>query len=259
MALSDGRAPERGAKGKAMTSPTPDQVATTPVRDGDRPSAEQVADYLRRNPDFFLHHTEILAGMIAPGRWSGDRVVDFQKALLDRRLDEIEELRNCAIEVIETSRSNMAVQTRTHAAVLALLATTDFDHMMRVLSDDLTVLLDVDVAVLAFEPGKRPLADLVASEVRILYDGAVDQLVGAERDVRLLRDINDDGTIFGGAAGLVRSAALARLRPGRVVPPGLLALGSRGHTFYPGQGTELLAFLARVIESCVHRWQDGAA
>ena len=68
--------------------------------------AEQVADYLARHPEFFEANGHLFATMAAPGRWSGG-VVDIQKVMLDRRVEEIEELRNCAVEVIETSRTKI--------------------------------------------------------------------------------------------------------------------------------------------------------
>lgn len=219
----------------------------------DDTSAEEVANYLARHPEFFETHGHVLAAMAAPGRWPGG-VVDIQKVMLDRRVEEITELRNCAIEVIETSRTNMTMQTRTHAAALALLQAVSLEHLLRVVQEDVPLLLDVDVAVLAFEAGDRPLSELVVSESRYLKTGAVDELIGADKDVRLIREVRDDGTVFGGAAGLVRSGALARLRPSHATPPGLLALGSRSGTFHPGQGTELLQFLARALEACVSRW-----
>lgn len=215
---------------------------------------EQVVDYLARHPEFFENNGSLFATMAAPGRWSGGGVVDIQKVMLDKRLEEIEELRNCAIEVIETSRTNMTVQTRTHAAVLALLTAATFEQLVRVVGEDLPLLLDVDVAVMAFEAGDQSLAALVSSETRYLRKGSVDELIGEDKDVRLIRELNDDGTVFGGAAGLVRSAAFARLRPGRTTPAGMLALGSRSGTFHPGQGSEMLQFLARVLEACVQRW-----
>ncbi|MBM3565222.1 MAG: DUF484 family protein [Alphaproteobacteria bacterium] len=217
-------------------------------------SPEQVVDYLLRHPDFFEKNGQMIAAMTAPGRWTGGGVVDIQKVMLDKRLEEIEELRNCAIEVIETSRTNMTVQTRTHAAILAILNASTFEQLVRVVGEDLPLLLDVDVAIMAFEAGDKPLAALVTSETRYLRSGSVDELIGEDKDVRLIRDLNDDGTVFGGAAGLVRSAAFARLRPGRTTPAGLLALGSRSGTFHPGQGTELLQFLARSLEACIQRW-----
>ncbi len=221
-------------------------------------SGKDVAAYLDGHPDFFSGRLELLSKMVAPSRWSGDSVVDMQRFLAERRLGEIDDLRNCAQEVIETSRTNMSVQTRTHASVLALLAATDVDHLFRVIDGDLPLLLDVDVVMVAFEPSETFTA---SGDVSGLAQGAVDGLLGAEENVRLIRDVAgemtdgsyDGGTLFGAASGLVHSAALARLRPGRTVPTGLMALGSRAAAFGPGQGTELIGFLARVTESCLHR------
>jgi len=66
--------------------------------------------------------------------------------------------------------------------------------------------------------------------------------------------ITDDGSIFGDAGSLVRSAAVARLRLEPLQAEGFLALGSRLEAaFRGGQGTELLRFLAGVIERCLLR------
>ncbi len=219
----------------------------------DAATAESVAGYLARHPEFFIERPELLAGMAPPSRWSGDGVVDMQRYLLERTRVEIADLRDCAQEVIETSRSNMSVQTRTHAAALALIAVPDLDHLLRVVADDLPLLLDLDVVAIGFEESSPPLAQLVGAEVRRLPAGKVDELLGSDRNVVLLKTVRDDGALFGSAAGLVRSAALSRLRPGNRVPAGLLAFGSRGDTFRPNQGTELIHFLTRVLESCLHR------
>ncbi len=221
-------------------------------------SGENVAAYLDGHPDFFSGRLELLSKMVAPSRWSGDGVVDMQRFLAERRLGEIDDLRNCAQEVIETSRTNMSVQTRSHAAVLAMLAVSDVDHLLHVIDGDLPLLLDVDVVMVSFEPSPAFTASV---EIHGLAEGAVDGLLGAEENVRLIRDVagemNDgiyDGSkLVGAASGLVHSAALARLRPGSIVPAGLMALGARGAAFGPGQGTELIGFLARVLESCLHR------
>ena len=63
------------------------------------------------------------------------------------------------------------------------------------------------------------------------------------------------GELFGAAAGLVRSEALIRLSIGDATPEALLALGSRdAEHFQEGQGTELLGFLARVVEGSIRGW-----
>ena len=61
----------------------------------------------------------------------------------------------------------------------------------------------------------------------------------------------------GAAAGLVRSDALIRLDIAEAAPPTLIAFGSRQPDhFHPGQGTELLNFLARVLEITIRAWLD---
>ncbi len=212
-----------------------------------------VAEYLRNHPDFFKSHADIMSEVVAPERWTGDGVVDMQRYMLDRRSSEIDELRNCAQEVIETSRSNMSTQTRTHAAVLAAVTAKGFEHLIQVLSDDWPFLLDVDVVSVGFEPFHMPEPRLTSNDIRALDKGDVDRFVGADQDICLYREIADDGRLFGSGAGLVQSAAIARLRPSVASPVGLMALGSRGSVFHPGQGSELIGFLVRILESLIHR------
>ena len=215
---------------------------------------DQVSDFLFENPDFLARNPDVLKSMIAPSRWSGDGVADMQQFMLEQLRGEIDNLRDCAQDVIETSRTNMSVQTRTHTAVLAMLSATNFEQLTRVIAEDFPLLLDIDVAVLGFEPTNTPGINTSAASVKNYLPGDINRIIGPDQDVILMRDVADNGAIFGEGAGLVHSAALARLRPGHRSPAGLMALGSRGSTFYPGQGTELIGFLARVLERCIDRW-----
>jgi uncharacterized protein YigA (DUF484 family) len=94
----------------------------------------------------------------------------------------------------------------------------------------------------------------------MLPRGTVDELLGSERDVLLLGDTPGEAELFGSAAGLVRSQALLRLRVSENTPAGLLCIGTRKpDKFHPGQGTELLCFLARALEITIAAWLDLAA
>lgn len=215
-------------------------------------SDQRVETYLRDHPDFFMPRADLLQAMTPPARWSGDTVVDMQRYVVESLRGEIAGLRDCANEVIETSRANLATQSRTHAAVLALVAAPDLEAMVRAVADDLPILLDVDVALLSVEPG--PGVETIIAGVGRLRPGDVDRFLGTGRDVALYREMVDDGTVFGAGAGLVRSAALTRVRCGEDGPVGILAFGSRREgAFHPGQGTELLRFLSRVVEACLCR------
>ena len=219
-------------------------------------SETEVIAYLRARPDFLAHHPDVVAGMVAPERWSGDGVIDMQKFLIDRRSGEMDQLRDAAQDVIETSRSNMSVQTRTHAAVLSLLATRSWEDILGVVTQDWPLLLAVDAVTLSFEPGALILPHIEETEIRILPPNFVDNVIGVEQEMGLMCEVDDDGTIFAAAAGLVRSAALARVHVSPDWPMGLLALGTRNDVFHPGQGTELISFLCRVLESSLVRTME---
>jgi uncharacterized protein YigA (DUF484 family) len=240
------------------TAETAANTGTEPAQDGAAVTDDQVTDYLRRHPDFLALRPELFGVMTPPARWTGESVVDMQRFMVETLRGELNGLRDTAHDVIETSRSNMAFQSRTHDAVLALLAAANIPELVETVTDELPVLLDVDMAVIGFEP-TASLA-LACSDVGRYDDGEVDRLIGVGRDVALIRAMVDDGTVFAGGAGLVRSAALARLRPEPPLPTGMLALGLRREgAFHPGQGTELLRFLARVVERCLRRRLDDRA
>lgn len=215
-------------------------------------SEEQVLAYLKANPGFLDRHAEAIAKMTPPTRFDGGPVVDLQQFMIHHLHDELDQMRGCAEHLITTSRSNMSIQSRTIEAVLTTLDAADMEGLSRVLAEDFPTLLDVDVCSLGFETGEHAA---VPPGVQPLPRNLLDRVVGPNEVVLRSRSHGDpDPAIFGDATSLVSSFALVRVDPPGC-PPGLLALGSRNErTFHTGQGTELLSFLARVLENCVSRW-----
>jgi len=141
-----------------------------------------------------------------------------------------------------------------HKAVLAVLAAGSFEQLLQTVTTDLAVLLDVDVVTVGVESAV-PAARLAMQGIRLLTAGAIDAVFAAERQVLLRADARGEAALFGGAAGLVRSQALLRLGFGRGAPLGMLCIGTRDpRRFQPGQGTELLSFLARVVGLTIAQW-----
>ena len=221
------------------------------------PDERQVEAFLSAHPDFLVRHPDLLLALSPPSRWSGDDgVLDMQVFMIDRLRDEIERVRGAAEHLIHTSRSNMSIQTRTHKAVLAILSADTLAELVEAISDDLPALLDVDVATLCFETPATPLPKLVAPGLLSLTSGTVAHMMGgSDRECALTEELPGDPALFGDGAGLVLSSAVVRLSPGGACPEGVMALGSRnGRTFHAGQATELIVFLARVVERSVARF-----
>jgi uncharacterized protein len=241
-------------------SQKPDDAAltrSTPARA--RITAQQVVDYLRRHPDFLLRHSALLDTQLAPARHNGDHVLDLQHYMVERLRKDIARLRADQDDLLANSRDNLSTQERVHRAALALLAAESFEHLIEAITTDLAVWLDVDIATLCVEAADDTIPRSRIEGVQILAPGAIDEVMGPGRDVVLRDDVPGDPDVFGGAAGLVRSDCLLRLGFGEEKPLGMLAFGTRHPGYFnPGQGTELLSFLARVLEHCVRTWLKRA-
>jgi uncharacterized protein len=217
----------------------------------------RIAAFLRKHPDFLQRHPDLIHVLTPPTHKSGANVEDFRTFLIERLRADAERLQTDNRDLLITSRDNLAGQRRIHDAVLALIAAPDFEHLVHTITNDLAIILDLDVVTLSVEVAEARWPRAVFSGVFTLQPGAVDELIGDGRDLVLLRKRPGERAVFGSATGLVKSSALLRLKFGAKAPTGILALGSRNDDmFHPGQGTELLSFLGRVVELSVRAWLD---
>jgi uncharacterized protein YigA (DUF484 family) len=222
-------------------------------------SDEEVIAFLEANPDFLQRNPKLVRRLAPPSRFEeqeeGAEVVDMQGFMVSRLQADLAKVRDSQDELIQSARSNLSSQNQIHEAVLAVLEARDLEEFVHIVTRDLPMVLDVDALTLCaeasggFEPKQGGLF--------VLPKGGVDDVLGEERKVLLRENSEGNEKIFGPAAALVRSDALVRLTLSGTAPPALVALGSReAGRFHPGQGTELLSFLATVLEKCLARWLD---
>ena len=209
--------------------------------------SEEVAEYLRRNPDFLRRHPDLLTVLAPPGRDEGG-VVDLQRVMVERERQNNTELRLALRELLEIGASNQAGMTRVHDAALAAAGLCRFAALAEAVSGAWPGLLGCDCAMLAFETRAEALP--AAPGLTALAPGRVEALIGpggAWLEGGLKTGPSD---LFGDGAGAVASMALLRLDAGPRGPDGLLALSSRDpEHFEAGQGSELLVFLARMVSA----------
>jgi uncharacterized protein len=225
-------------------------------RDPSEITAADVLAYLAAHSDFLVRHPEAAEGLQIPGSHDAKGVVDLRTFVIDRLKAKTRQLERTNGEIVTISRANLTGQSRVHAAALALLEATTFETLIQAVTTDLAVLLGVDAVVLAVESeGDDALPGRLIAGVQMIPRGETDRILGPGRDVVLTAKMFEPRPIFGPATDLVRSEALLRMHPSLHCPTGVLAIGSRAEgTFDPGQGTELLAFLGRVVELCIRTW-----
>lgn len=211
------------------------------------PVPDDIADYLRRNPDFLRRHPELLTVLAPPGRDEGG-VVDLQRVMVERERQNNSELREALQQLLDLGADNQTSMSRVHDAALGAVGLRRFGDLAALVAGEWPDLLGCDAAMLAFETRAEALP--AAPGLAALAPGRVAALVGAGT-ARLEGGLRrGPPEIFGAAANTVASQALLRLPPGPRVPAGLLALASREpEHFQAGQGTELLVFLARTISA----------
>jgi uncharacterized protein YigA (DUF484 family) len=211
--------------------------------------AKQVLKFLEQNPDFLAHHPQALDILSPPDRFGEKRVVDMQSVMMRRLQERMERLKADTGEVVAITRANLSSQARTHALVLALIEAQDVNAFLRVIAEDLPMLLDLDAAVLAFEDDIFP--EFHSPVIARLETGTVAELM-LGKEALLRASLSVEEGIYGAAAPLIMSDGLGRLSVNGV--PGLMCLGSRYEgMFEPGQGLDLFLFLARVIERMAER------
>jgi uncharacterized protein YigA (DUF484 family) len=212
------------------------------------PSKESIRAFLADNPHYLTDNPDVLAAVVPAPRHGDKQVTDLQSFLIERLRAENGKLNSRHAELLATIRTNLSSQGLIHKEARS------FHDMIEVTTTVLAVKLNVDVVTLAVE-NEGNISKHTVAGITLLTPGSVDALMGEDRDVVLNAGIEGRKALYGAGAGLVASEALLRLHASPEAPRGILALASRDASrFDPTQGTELLSFLARVLELCIRTW-----
>lgn len=225
----------------------------------DKLNEKDILAWLRANPNFLVKHPDILEHLAPPKENMGKGVADFQHYMVQRLKKDKDSITETTRDLIEVSRANMNNVTRIQEATLKLLEARNFIQFIQAITMDLGTILDVDMAVLVVETTGNDIPSIVASGIKVVPPGTIKQWMNGDT-VLLQSDIQGSDAIYGGGARLVRSQAVLRVDISMQTPPAVLCFGSRDpEMFRDGQGTELIAYLARVVERCFRLWLEVPA
>ena len=209
---------------------------------------DSVRSFLIANPDFVREDAELFSLIVETPR--SDGAIDLGAAARDKLRDELRQLKSLNASIVETARANLATQSQTHMAVLALLEVDSLSGLDKKMSTRLTGALGVDVCRILIE-GHAPLQN--AESILGAAEGFVGTVLGDHVEMLGPIDPANAQALYGQQGARVSSQAIVRLDFNG--HDGLMALAARdAHLFESGQGTELLNFLARAIERMVVQW-----
>jgi uncharacterized protein YigA (DUF484 family) len=223
---------------------TGNQVSDAPT--GELSRGGEVAHYLRRHPEFFEQHPELLTELGIPHR-SG-RAVSLIERQVDTLRSEVKQYRQQIKHLVALARENERLSQRLHKLTLALIEAADFTEVLNTLEDHLHDDFQADAVELRLfsvtalqDAGKGSERD-APDPVQTAFSDFCQQgrpLCGPVTERQL-------SYLFGSQAEDVRSTALLPLKGDDLL--GVLAIGSADpQRFHPDMGTEFLVRLAETV------------
>ena len=201
--------------------------------------AEEVAQYLQNNPQFFEEHGETLAQINLPHPHGGRTISLGERQLLALR-EKNKELEKRLSEMIAFAQSNEVLQHKVHEFVVALFAARDLETLQEMIPHLLRDIFSIPHTVLRLWQAEPPSAEVLA------FADAQQQ------PVCLHHPAHDTAAWFGEHAPQLHSYAYLPLRAG-IETIGLLVLASEDkQRFYPEMGTVFLQRIAEAAASALH-------
>jgi uncharacterized protein len=207
--------------------------------DPERPEPEQIASYLRANPDFLAARPDLYRVLTPPQRVHGEALADHMTAMVRIERAHAIAQEDRAAAVLAAGRAAAGLAERVHEAILSLIAAPD---IFECVESELPHLLGVDAAALCcetFAPGWRSLPP-----------GAIAMLMRGRTTI--CRDRPTDAVLLHAEAALLAERDVLVRLPSRA--PAILALVSRDPAALPGlHASAAYALLGRVLAAVLAR------
>lgn len=217
----------------------------------------QVRAHLRRHPDFFRRHPEVLEQLSLPHGVKGAvSLMERQASLLRRRNQDLQDQLH---QLLESARHNDLQFNKTKRLVLNLLEAQGMDQVVVALDEGLCQDFNADlVRLILFDEGAlfdEGTRDLIGNpKVLPLEEAATEVADLVESDWSVCGRLNEDQRrfLFDERAPNVLSAAVIPLVKGRC--QGLLAIGSfEDNYFHSSMGTLFLNYVGEILSRVLLR------
>jgi uncharacterized protein YigA (DUF484 family) len=213
---------------------------------------EQIAAYLRENPDFFINHQDLLGDMTLPHETGAAvSLVERQVSILrERNMD----MRHRLSKLLDNARENDKLFDKTKRLLLSLLECQDFGDIIDALyySFDKEFHIDATSLILFGNPDKIP-----SSQARVVPLAQAREFVGPliknNRAICGVIPKEEIEFLFFEHAKRVASVAAVPLVHGSAF--GVLAIGNKDpHYYRSSMGTLFLGYIAEVLNRLLPKY-----
>lgn len=214
-------------------------------------NAEEVAQYLRRNPQFFEEYADMLADIQVPHPHGGRAISISERQIIALR-DRNRILQDKLGELVRFGEENNVISEKIHRLAIALLPFTRLSDLLLRLHFNLHEDFSMPHRALRLwgivgEGTDSPEFTPTSTDVRIMTESLLHPYCGSH--------VSDEiKGFFGEDAILLHSFAVVPLRTGQTI--GLLIMGSEDpQRFYPEMGTIYLTQLGDLISAALARYR----
>lgn len=213
---------------------------------------EQISEFLRLNPDFFVGHPEMLADITVPHPYSNQAISLGERQVLALR-DKSRGLELKLREFIQFAEENDAIGDKLHKVALDLMHARSLEAVFQSLAMNLSESFSIPhstIRVWADQPPagvpEMPEFAKVSADTQVLMTGLTQPRCGPDAP-------DEIRAWFGAVGGNQKSFAIAPLREENL--NGLLVLASEDvKRFYPEMGTLYLTWLAELSGAAISRF-----
>lgn len=196
--------------------------------------ADNVAEYLQKNPDFFNEHAEILAEITIQHPHGGRTISLSERQMLVLR-ERVKELEKKLREWIAIAHENEALQNKVHQFTLAVMAAQNRAALLAVSTHSLREIFSVPHAVIRLWQEQPAATEITAFAEQHAKPVCVQQ------------PVFDTQSWFGEQAGHLRSFAYLPLHSEQQCIGMLILASEDPQRFYAEMGTVFLQRIAEIV------------
>ena len=210
-------------------------------------TAEQVAEYLQNNPDFFVGRDELLRSLTLPH--DSGRAISLVERQVHLYREQRDTLRHELVELVSIARHNDRLFEKSKRLLMQVIEARNLTEMAAAIDDSIRGDFGLDAASLLLVGDSLP-AGSTAGALHVVSEEEADRqlgsLLGGERAVCGQFRETDRDFLFPGRDEPVASVALVPLRTDRLV--GVFAVGScQPGYFDQSMGSLFLSYISDTL------------
>lgn len=224
---------------------------TSAKQGNDNVTAEQVAQYLKKHPDFFINRDSLLEAITLPHE-SGKAISLLERQVKILRERSIES-RHTLNSLMENAKYNDQLFSVTRTLILALLIEDDVSQIASATEANLNTQPGIDVSsVILFEADHLYNVENTRLESTDFLQESFPTLLRDRKTICKAIDKDTANFLFPHRGSGIRSVALCPIGRERML--GVLAIGNKAQEYFnPELDTLFLDFIGEVLESIIIR------